>query len=164
MTKDAGRPSDYNEEIASELCSRLAEGRSLRSVCKDEDMPDKATVFRWLGAVDDKDEYKHTAFRDQYARAKEEAADAMAEEIIEIADDTPHVITGVDRSDNARVQAQKMRVDTRKWIMAKFKPRKYGEKLDLTSDGRRITTPPPVYVSEIKSRNADPEAETEASS
>lgn len=154
------RPSDYSDELVAELCSRLAEGNSLRTVCKSEDMPDKSTVFRWLGALDDKGEYKYKSFRDQYARAKEEAADAMAEEIIEIADDASDKIVGIDRSDGARVQAQKLRIDARKWIMAKTKPRKYGEKIDLTSDGKRITTPPPLYVSDIKSRNADSEAET----
>jgi len=67
------RPSDYSPELTAVICARMAEGVSLRSICLADDMPDKATVFRWLAA--------HKEFRDQYARARECRADAMAEEI-----------------------------------------------------------------------------------
>ena len=43
-----GRPSDYSPEICAEICARLADGRSLRSICRDDDMPHTATVFVWL--------------------------------------------------------------------------------------------------------------------
>ena len=73
------RPSPHSPDLTSVICARMAEGVSLRSICLADDMPDKATVFRWLAA--------HKEFRDQYARAREARADAMAEEILEISDD-----------------------------------------------------------------------------
>ena len=57
-----GRPSRYTSELAAVICERLAEGETLRSICRDDKMPDKATVLRWLG-----DKAK-TDFRDQYAQ------------------------------------------------------------------------------------------------
>lgn len=147
-----GRPTKYSEAICAEICSQLAEGRSLRTVCEAENMPDKATVFRWLGALKPDGKYKHESFRDQYAHAKQEAADAMAEEILEIADGASTVILGIDRSDGARVNAEKMKIDVRKWLMSKMKPKKYGDRLDVTSDGKRLETTP-VIISQIKPRN-----------
>ena len=77
--KKTGRPSDYTEELAEIICLRLAEGESLRSVCRDEGMPSKQAVLRWLARND--------SFRAQYVRAKEEGAEAIAEELFDIADD-----------------------------------------------------------------------------
>jgi hypothetical protein len=143
---EVGRPSDFTQELADLICEELANGSSMRTVCKMDDMPSMSTVFKWLR------DYKE--FSEQYARAKQEAADAMAEEILDIADDAPSKVTGMDRSDAARVQAQRIRIDTRKWIMSKMKPKKYGDKLDLTSDGKKLEQPP-LVVSQIKARNED---------
>ncbi len=80
MTKK-GRPSLYTEALAADICRRLAEGETLRSVCRDKAMPDKATVLRWLGDKTKVD------FRDQYAHARDMQADALFDEALEIADD-----------------------------------------------------------------------------
>lgn len=125
------RPTDYTQELADRICSQLAEGLSLRTVCSAEEMPDKSTVFRWLR--------QHEQFRDQYARAKEESTDALAEEIIDISDESIEVVKkGADKKSSALAQVQRLRVDTRKWIMSKMKPKKYGDQLDLTSGGEAI--------------------------
>lgn len=130
----AGRPSTYTQELTDEICAQLAEGISLRTVCLAKGMPDKATVFRWLR--------EHKEFRDQYARAKEESADAMSEEILDISDDSISVIKeGAEKKSTALAQVQRLRVDTRKWIMSKMKPKKYGDRVDLTSDGKALPTP-----------------------
>lgn len=119
------RPTDYTTDLAAAICAELAAGRSLRSVCEDEAMPDKATVFRWLA--------KHEALRDQYARAKEESADALVEDMLAIADDgindTYTDPQGVQRADNDVIQRSRLRVETRKWIASKLKPKKYGDKI-----------------------------------
>jgi hypothetical protein len=108
------RPTDYTQETADEICSLLAEGRSLRSILRDnDDMPGMTSVFKWLRI--------HEEFAKQYAQAKLEAADAMADEIQDIADN----LTG-------DVQRDRLRVDTRKWIASKLKPKKYGDKVDAT--------------------------------
>lgn len=103
-------------------------------------MPNKSTVFRWLRTKDQ--------FRDQYARAKEESADAMAEEILDIADSGENDFMTIKRGDTEievpnkeAIMRSRLRVDTRKWLMAKTQPKKYGEHLDLTSDHKALPTP-----------------------
>lgn len=117
-----GRPSDYTQEIADAICERLSDGESLRSICASEGMPSKAAVFRWLGA--------HEAFRDQYARAREEQAETLADEIVGIADGDPSV------EDSAVMTARdRLRLDARKWVASKLKPKKYGDKVSQELSG-----------------------------
>lgn len=128
------RPSEYTQEIANKICEELATGKSLRTVCLGEDMPAIKTVFNWFKS--------YPLFLQQYAQAKQESADAMAEEILDLSDGAIAVIkNGAEKKSNALAQAVKLQVDTRKWIMSKMKPKKYGEKLDLTSLGKRLPTP-----------------------
>nr|WP_197427440.1 terminase small subunit protein [Bradyrhizobium retamae] len=110
----------------------MAEGVSLRSICLADDMPDKATVFRWLAA--------HKEFRDQYARAREARADAMAEEILEISDDDSDDAitdpeTGATRINAEFVARSRLKVDTRKWLMARMAPKVYGDKVTQELQG-----------------------------
>ena len=122
------RPSDYTPELASEICAKLAEGQSLRTVCKEESMPCTSSVFNWFR--------KHPEFLEQYTRAKEESADAMAEEVLDIADDATNDWMSKNAGDDVafsfngeHVQRSRLRIETRKWLMAKMKPKKYGEKV-----------------------------------
>lgn len=98
-------------------------------------MPSATTVFNWL-LDDDKKE-----FLEHYVRAKDIQTDQMFEELMEIAYESDNVILGNDKSDSARVQAKKLQVDTLKWVLSKQKPKKYGDKLDLTSDGKQLPAP-----------------------
>lgn len=125
-----GRPSDYTEELAEIICLRLAEGESLRSVCRDDDMPSKQAVLRWLA--------RNEAFRAQYVRAKAEGAEAIAEELFDIADDgTNDWMEKLDKDGEAigyqlngeHVQRSKLRIDTRKWYLSKILPKKYGDRI-----------------------------------
>lgn len=127
----SGRPSDYTPELADAICARLSQGESLRSVCRSDEMPDASTVFRWLRV--------HAAFCEQYARAKEESADAHADEILAIADDGSNDwMEQLDKDGEAKgwkengeaIQRSKLRVDTRKWLASKLKPKKYGDKIE----------------------------------
>lgn len=131
-----GRPTDYCQEIAQAICLRLAEGESLRSVCRDEGMPPKGTVLRWIGI--------HPEFRDQYAQAKFDGAEALAEEMFEIADDgTNDWMELTDKDDNPygykangeHIQRSKLRIDTRKWYLSKIMPKKYGDKIQTEHSG-----------------------------
>lgn len=130
-----GRPSDFTSEIADAICERLADGESLKSICSADGMPHRATVFRWLGA--------HAEFRDSYARAREAQADALFDEILDIAN-TP--ITGektkVDKDGNViemtkadMIEHRRLQIDARKWIAAKLRPKVYGDKLDVDVTG-----------------------------
>jgi hypothetical protein len=147
-----GRPSDYSPEVTTAICVRLGLGESLREICRDEDMPSKTTVMRWLAA--------HAEFRDQYASAREAQADYYAEEIIEISDDGSNDWMlrkqGDDETEveNKEVLARsRLRVDTRKWLMARMAPKKYGDKVvqEHTGPGGG-----PVQVQRIERVIVDP--------
>lgn len=114
-----GRPSSYNDDIAATICSELAEGKSLRTICKQDGMPDLKTIFNWLGHPDE----SFNKFRDLYAKAKQESADALTDEMLDIADDST-----LDHND------RRIRVDTRKWLASKLKPKKYGDKIAVGGD------------------------------
>ena len=125
--REAGRPSIYTDELALEICRRLSKGESLKSITDDTEMPDDNTVFKWIH--DDVN-----GFKDKYARAKEESSDAYAEKMMTIAEE-------VDLKNGLSVQKARLQIDTMKWLMSKQKPKKYGDKLDLTSDGKALPTP-----------------------
>lgn len=118
-----GRPTDYTEELADIICAELSDGKSMRQVCAGEEMPDKSTVFRWLR--------KYESFRDQYVRAKEESADALTDEMLDISDDSINdYVTSAegDRVNPENIQRSRLRIETRKWLAAKLKPKKYGDR------------------------------------
>lgn len=120
MAKNAtGRPSSFTPKMANRICERMSSGESLRVICKDPAFPDKSTVMRW---VRDRD-----AFRDQYARAREDLVDHWAEEILEEAENREGDVTPDGRGNNANVQRSKQIIDTKKWLMSKLAPKKYGE-------------------------------------
>lgn len=120
-----GRPSEYTQDIADRICNELSEGNSLRTVCKADDMPSATTVFNWMRTQE--------GFLEQYTRAKQESADAMAEDVLSISDEV--------YEDKYAVAKARLQVETRKWLMAKMKPKKYGDKLDVTSDGEKLANP-----------------------
>lgn len=111
-----GRPSIFSEELADEICERIADGESLRSICRDDEMPSKATVFRWLAEKQD--------FQDQYTRAREAQADSLVDDMLDIADGKKALLEGKD----ADVQRDRLAVETRKWIAGKLKG-KYSDKV-----------------------------------
>ncbi len=98
------------------VCERIARGESLRTICKDKDMPTARGVLKWLNA-DGND-----AAVQPYARAREEQADFYADEIITIADTEPDAAI-------ARV-----RIDARKWTASKLRPKVYGDKVQHGGD------------------------------
>lgn len=105
----------YSAELAEEFCKRMAEGRSLRSVCSDADMPCTETVRKWKLTI--------LEFAAQYARARESRAEFLADEIIDIAD-------AAEDAQKARLQ-----VDARKWFASKLAPKTYGDKVELEHSG-----------------------------
>lgn len=126
-----GRPTKYNQEIADRICTTIAtSSKSMRTIAIEEKI-DMVTIFRWL---DDNGE-----FSKQYARAKELQADYLAEEMLDIADDTKSDTQKVKRNGKMEeventewINRSKLRVETRKWIASKLKPKKYGDKTETT--------------------------------
>lgn len=124
-----GRPTTYTPEIAATICDRISRGESLKAICNTQGIPDQVVVYGWLG--------RQPEFAQMYARAREEQADTLADEIAALADEEPRMVVddkGVARIDSAWVQWQKNRVDARKWVAAKLKPRKYGERVQVAGD------------------------------
>jgi hypothetical protein len=110
-----GRPTDYTPEIAREIADRMIDGNSMRAVCRQDDMPDEGTVYRWIS--------RHPEFRALYAHARELQALRWAEEVLTIADDKT-----LDPQD------RRIRVDTRKWLLSKVLPKVYGDKVTVAGD------------------------------
>ena len=130
-----GRPSEYTADVAATICAQLVEGKSLRSICRQEEMPGLTTVFVWL--------QKHPDFAEQYARAREAQADTLADEITDIADDSANDYHDRELADGSKervvdtehINRARLRVDARKWIASKLKPKKYGDIRDVTVSG-----------------------------
>src|ERR1035437_7416782 len=141
-----GRPTLYTEELTDNICDLIADGNSLKKIAAMEGMPDKASMFRWLSS------YKR--FSDNYARATEQRTEAQLEMLNELGDTAIELSqsTGEKRA-GAVVQAIRVKADNLKWVMSKMKPKKYRDKLDMTSDGKAITV---ELVSYAKSRASKP--------
>lgn len=119
----------YSDELAEEICSRLEQGESLNAICSDAKMPDERTVRGWA-----RDDYK--GFFPKYARAREIGYLKIADELLEIADDARNDWMDKQvRGDTIRVvdeecvKRSQLRVETRKWILAKMLPKVYGDKI-----------------------------------
>lgn len=130
MSIALGRPSTFSQDLADRICGEIVQGHSLRTICKSEEMPCVATIFNWFRS--------QPKFLEQYEKSKEEQADALAEEMLDIADDgTNDWMERVDdegaivgyRINGEHVQRSRLRLDTRKWIASKLKPKKYGDRI-----------------------------------
>lgn len=146
-----GRPSKYTEQVADEICNRLSLGESLIKICKDEHMPHRDSVRQWL--ID------RPEFSAKYARAREDQQDFYQEEILEIADDGRNDwmtknFAGEETLvvNNEAVQRSRLRVDTRKWIMSKLSPKKYGDKIQQEISGKDGEPLLPSITINLKSR------------
>lgn len=133
--RPTGRPSGYSKEIAERICDKISTTtKSLRRICaEDETLPSSETVRRWL--------YKDEGgFRALYAHAKEQQMEMQEEELLEIADDGTNDTyvdeEGKPRVDTDVIQRSRLRVDTRKWLMSKLAPKKYGDKVDVNHGGQ----------------------------
>lgn len=136
MSKPTGRPSDFTQEIADEICERIATTpRGLDFICEgEESFPSARTVNRWLT--------NHEAFRQSYLRARERQADLIFDECLAISD-TPMVgVETVNKADGTvetregdMLGHRKLQIDTRMRMAGKLAPKKYGDKLDIEHSG-----------------------------
>ncbi len=129
-------PWIYTQALADEICRRLSEGESLRSICRDPAMPNRQTVLDWLEQRKD--------FSGQYARAREHQYAHWADEILDIADDGSNdymerqTRSGVVQKVYSRehVERSRLRVEARKWALSKLLPKKYGNRVGIEASGR----------------------------
>jgi hypothetical protein len=149
--KKTGRPTKYSIKLAAEICERIMMGESLKKITRDEHMPNPATVYRWIGEIDE--------FCDMYTKAREDQQEAYIDEVVDIADNQcatalmvegkPMMIDGkpLTTVTPASVSHAKLRIETRKWTAMKLKPRKYGNHIKINHglpDGAGVLVTPPV--------------------
>lgn len=123
--------SKFTQELADAICADLADGKSLREICRAENMPSEAVVRLW--ALDNTG-----GFSAQYARARAIGYERLAEDIIAISDDGQND-TYTDDDGNIRtnqdvIARSRLRVDTRKWMLSKMLPKVYGDKVTHQGD------------------------------
>lgn len=120
----------FNQELFDRICEDVATtSQGLQKICNKHGVSSSA-FYVWI--KDDKD------LLDRYTRAREQQADLLADEIIEIADDGTNDTKTIRGKDGSEIEVEdtewtnrsKLRVEARKWIAAKLKPKKYGDRLD----------------------------------
>ncbi len=109
-------PTKKTPQMLNKICEQIALGKSLRSICKDKEMPSLKSVVKWLN--EDKN------FQDKYSVARENRGDLYGEMINDIA---LEVLTGKIDWQRARVT-----IDALKWTSARMSPKKYGDRQDIT--------------------------------
>lgn len=115
-----GRPTLYDEDVASEILDRLATGSSLKRICdKNDHLPGRNTVYQWL--------MRHSDFRDKYADAREIQADCVADNVLGVAEDV------ADGSLGAREGHVVFRAST--WFAGVTAPHKYSERTQIQHTG-----------------------------
>lgn len=132
---------EQKETIFNTIFETIENGKSLRYALSQIPLSSK-TFYEWI--EEDEEKVK------QYARATEERAEAILDEMIDIVDDSSNdvdefeIIEGIvsTRTNNEVVQRSRLRYDARKWLVSKLNPKKYGDKLDVTTDGEKINHTP----------------------
>lgn len=114
-----------------EILAKIRDGSSLLAICKNGDdwIPSESTFRGWCDADPD--------LAANYARAREDRADLIFEQCLDIADKQSadvSVVDGVDVIDHNVIARAKLQIDTRKWMLGKMQPKKYGDKLEV--DGK----------------------------
>ena len=123
-----GRKTIFDQSIAADICAQLAEGKSLKSICRQDGMPSSSAVLAWVDA-------DYDGFADQYAQARARGYMVLADGLLE-ASEPPE-----DDEDSAiRVARDRLRTDTRKWMLSKMLPKLYGDKLDVDVKGTMAVT------------------------
>jgi len=107
-------------EIKAEILDRISRGESLLKILRSKGMPNRDTVYQWLLNTS---KYFDKEFSDSYAYARALQADIYFDQVIEIADG--------GLPDYESQGEAKIRMDARKWTIAKMFPNKYGEKKQL---------------------------------
>ena len=136
-------PVGFSDDVALRVCGLISEGLSLRKIEKLQGMPTKSAIMMWLlegeaYKANDKPEHPKAVFLDHYARAREVQADALADEIISIADDSQFdsFVDGERKTvvNMEHIQRDRLRVDARKWLAGKLRPEKYGDRTVVEGD------------------------------
>lgn len=136
---------EYTKEnikfICDDIFEEIVEGRAIRAILKDSGMPSPTTFFKWLR--EDKE------LAEQYAQACEQRALVIFESMKDDFNEDPEYVSTAHGSkiDNGWVQLQALKINTKKWMLAKLAPKVFGDKIDVTTDGEKLpaTAAPAVW-------------------
>lgn len=120
-------PLLYSPQLAQQVLDLLAEGKSLRAISEMPGMPSRPTVYMWIDQDTD-------GFADRYARARDTGLDAVADEVLAIAD-APVPSTESGATDSGAVADKRVRFDARRWYLSKLAPKRYGDKVTTELTG-----------------------------
>ena len=148
VAKKRGRPTTYSEKIVDSICEQIAKSnKGLHHILKsNHSFPSFSTFFKWLGTK----EYVYLS--DKYARAREIQAEFIADEIIEIADTCRQgkkIVKkpgGQEITTGDMIERSRLQVDARKWKASKLAPKKFGDKIDVTTNGENINPTPAIIT------------------
>jgi len=135
------------DKIFPLIILEIEEGASLRSILRRDDMPNRNTFFEWLHESEDKS--------NRYARAVDIRTELKFESIEADYMEDPQRDSETGKIDTGWVQLQRLKIDAKKWELGKLKPKKYGDKLDVTSDGEKIQSTPSAINVRIIENNDD---------
>ena len=125
------RPTEYSPEVVDAICDQMVNGKGLLKICADDNMPGRTTIYRWLAT--------NPEFRKRFAEAREALMDFYAEQILTIAfDESGDVILDQGKdgktsavANHAKVQRDRLKVDSLKWTASRLFPKRYGDKMEL---------------------------------
>ena len=134
-----GRPSKYTPEIAQKICEMLSDGIPLREICRQDGFPAWQTIYDWMYRDDELGE-RGVGLSRAIAHARETGYEAIAEECLRIAD-TPVMgqkqVMGDDKTYTTvedMLGHRKLQIETRLKLLAKWNPKKYGDRVQLAGD------------------------------
>lgn len=131
-----GRPTAYTEELRDEICTRIAGGESLRSICADDHVPAMSTVLLWV--VNDRER-----FSEHYHAAREAAGYAHADEALALRYEL--------REGTIGHQEAKVILDALKWGAERMAPKKHSQRQDVnhTSEDGSMSPQPSIDTSKL---------------
>ncbi len=123
-TEKAAKPVRDKAAICQEVLEGMRNGLSTFKSCQAAGIAN-STFHKWVS--------EDSLLRDNYAHAREDLIERMAQEVMELSDqEVPE--TGDGKKDWQAIQKHKLQVDTRKWLLSKLAPKKYGDKLEVSGD------------------------------
>lgn len=140
---------EHKEKVFNKIIDAIADdGRPIRDILREKWTPSTSTFFEWLEADEEKAK--------RYARACEIRADVLFDEMLTIAftpeiGETVKMVQKGNRKEMEKTKGdmlghRKLKVDTIKWALAKMAPKKYQDRLDVTSDGEKINSSIPLML------------------
>lgn len=148
-----GEPWPEREAIVEAICARLEKGEALEVICREEGMPASRTVRDWRT--------QDPAIGERFDEARDIGFDAIARDCLEIADDGRRdyqvLEDGREVVDHDHISRARLRVETRLKLLAKWDPRRYGDKIEHSGPGG-TPLPAPQFIIQPVMPKADGDA------